>query len=332
MNWLFRRHFWVVHLVLLGITALILAKAFTTVVGYWLSKKIPELPTSKSLVQREEPLTLRDFAIANERNLFDAKREQLVTAEGSVEEEIDPGRWQDAKRSTLPLKLVSTLVFFDPFDSRAQILDMSAGTASIFSLGICEPYEKKNNLEIETVIPADEWEPDRPCNDVFGAATLVRIEEFRVYIFNERSKKYEYLSLLADDIGPIRPLATAAVDHGDEGSGIRKVGATSYEIDQKEFDKAMSNVAKLMTEARAVPEMDASGNLVGFKIAYLKEGSLFDKIGIERMDILTRINGYELNSNEKALQLFSKLRSADRFTIDIKRGDRSVTLDYSVVK
>src|SRR5262249_4993842 len=117
-----------------------------------------------------------------------------------------------------------------------------------------------------------------------------------------------------------------------EGEGVRKVGPTSYEIDQNEYDKALANIGRLMTEARAVPELDGQGNYLGFKIVYLKEGSLFEKIGIERMDILTRINGYELNSPEKALQLFGKLKTASQFTIDLKRGDRSVTLDYSVVR
>jgi len=332
VNWLFRRHFWVVHLVLLSITAAILAKAFTTVVGYWISKTIPELPASRGLVRQEEPVGPRDFSVANERNLFGAKREQLTAGDGALEQEIDPGRWQDAKLSSLPLKLVSTSVFFDPFRSRAQILDMSSGKSAIFSLGDCEPYTKKNKPEMETVLPGNKWEPERACNNIFGAATLMRIEEYRVYIFNERSKKYEYLSLLEESKRPFLIPRAARAEAYEEGSGVRKVGATSYEIDQREFDRALSNVAKLMTEARAIPEMDANANLVGFKIAYLKEGSLFDKIGIKSNDVLSRINGYELNSNEKALQLFGKLRSADRFTIDIKRGGQSVTLDYSVVK
>lgn len=333
MNWLFRRHFWIVHLVFLSIIAIVLAKIFTTVMGYWLSKTIPEMPSATSFVPLEAAPTLKDFSIANERNLFGARREPVSEIDES-EQDIDPGRWQDAGPSSLPLKLVSTMVFLDPFQSRATILNTATEQALNFSLGECRPFQKKHSSEIETVLTPEQWEPDRSCNSVFGMATLVRIEDFRVYIFNERSRKYEYLSLLEDDRVPIRraPVAREESEEEEEGEGVRKVGATSYEIDQREFDKALSNVARLMTEARAVPETDAAGNLLGFKIAYLKEGSLFDKIGIEKSDVLTRINGYELNSNEKALQLFSKLRSADRFTIDIKRGDRSVTLDYTVVK
>lgn len=332
MNWLFRRHFWILHLVFLSIIAAVSAKTFTTLAGYWLSKSIPEKPSSKLFENREQEVLPKNFTLANERNVFAARREHISLADLEDENAVEPGRWQDALPTSLPLKLISTMVFFDPFDSRAVIQNISAGTALVFSIGECEEYQKSYNpRSMETVLPQQDWEPERHCNDIGGMATLKRIEEFRVYIFNERDRKYEYISLLANDKGPIRDYASADFEV-IEGEGVKKVGPTSYEINQGEFDKALSNVARLMTEARAVPEMDEAGNSVGFKIIYLKEGSLFEKIGIEKMDVLTRINGYEMNSPEKALQLFSKLRTASQFTIDLKRGDRSVTLDYSVVR
>lgn len=327
MNWLFRRHFWIVHLVLLSIVAFIMAKTLTVIAGYWLSKSIPEKPRASFFREPEPVPEDRDFDLANERNLFKAKREPVSLDE---EAEINTGRWQDAMPSTLPLKLVSTMVFMDPFDSRAVIQDMSGNRSDVFSLSDCDQFRKTyDQSKIETVLPEQSWVPARPCKNIFGMATLVRIEEYRVYIFNERDRKYEYLSLLADDKGPIRrppPMETG----GGEGEGVRKVGPTSYEIERGEFDRALSNVARLMTEARAVPEMDANGNYVGFKLIYIKDGSLFEKIGIEKMDVLTRINGYELKNPETALQLFGKLRTANQFTIDVNRGGRPVTLDYSV--
>ncbi len=327
MNWLFRRHFWVVMVVFICIIAFILAKTATTVAGYWLSKSIPEKPRASLFKEPEPEFLEKNFSVVNDRNLFKAKREQISLDDD--EQEVDSGRWQDAMPTTMPLKLVSTMVFSDPFDSRAVIMDMSSGVSSVYSLGECGEYQKTyDRSQIETVLPERSWEPSRPCNDIMGMATLRRIEEYRVYVFNERDRKWEYLLLLTDDKGPIhRPVM---VDAKGDGEGVRKVGATSYEIERGEFDRALSNVARLMTEARAVPEMDASGNYIGFKLVYIKDGSLFEKIGIEKMDVLTRINGYELNSPEKALQLFGKLRTANQFTIDVKRGDRPVTLDYSV--
>lgn len=331
MNWLFRRHFWVLHLVFLGIVAVIAAKTFTTLAGYWLSKSIPEKPSARLFEEPVETEQPKNFSLVNDRNLFAARREQISFADLEEADEVDPGRWQDAMPSSLPIKLVSTMVFLDPFDSRAVIMNAQGGASSVFSIGECEAYKKQYNpMQIETVLAESKWEPERHCNEIFGMAILKRIEEFRVYIFNTRDKRYEFLSLLPDDRRPIR-MAEAKFE-AVEGEGVRKVGATSYEIDQSEFDKALANVGRLMTEARVVPEKDqASGNFIGFKLMWVKEGSLFEKIGIKKDDVLTRINGYELNSPEKALQLFGKLKTAPQFTIDLKREEKSVTLDYSVV-
>jgi len=332
VNWLFRRHFWIMHVMFLSILALIMGKTCSTLVGYWLSKKLPEKPRVLQINHSDDEPVLKNFANINERNLFGARREEISLADLGDMEESDPGRWQDAGPSSLSIKLVSTMVFFDPFDSRAILQDSSAEHGQIFSIGECQEYQKKNSQQIETVIPSEGWEPERACNNVFGVATLLRIEESRVYIFNERDRRYEYLSLLEGDKGPPRQKMAMIEGTEEEGGGVRKTGPTSYEIDQAEFDRALSNVSRLMTEARAVPELDASGANIGFKLVYLKDGSLFERIGMEKMDVLTRINGYDLNTPEKALQLFSKLRSAPQFTIDLKRGDQSITLDYSVVR
>ncbi len=330
MNWLFRRHFWLVHLVFLCIIAVIAAKTITTLAGYWLSKSIPERPSAPPVEESPEENLPKEYAIANERNLFGAKREQISLTEEMEAQEVSQ-RWQDATPSSLPLKLVSTMVFSDPYRSRAVILNVTSGQSRVYSVGECEPYQKNYDpRQMETVLPEQEWVPERACNNIENLATVKRIEEFRVVIFNERDRKYEYLSLLAEEMMP--RFERIPVPMEEDGEGVRKVGPTSYEIKRNEFDKALSNIARLMTEARAVPEKDSKDNFIGFKIVYLKEGSLFEKIGIEKMDVLTRINGYDLDSPEKALQLFSKLRAADQFTIDLKRGDRSVTLDYSVVR
>jgi hypothetical protein len=314
----------------LTIVAVVLAKTFTILAGYWLLKHIPEAPPAKLFMLPEPKPLPKDFSEASDKNVFHARRE-VISLNEEQEEEEEPGRWQDAQLSSLPLKLVSTMVFSDPFDSRAIIYNLTSNISSIYSIGQCEEYHKNyDEMKIETVLPSKDWQPQRSCNNIDSMATVLRIEEDRVYIFNLRSHKYEYLSLLGESGRRHRPILESFAPV--EGEGIRRVGPTSFEIDQSEFDKALANIARLMTEARAVPEIDASGKYVGFKILYLKEGSLLEKIGLEKMDILTRINGYELNSPEAALQLFSKLKTASQFTIDLKRNDRSVTLDYSVVR
>lgn len=328
MNWLFRRHFWLVHLFFLSVIAVILGRTITTVASYWLLKAVGEKMYVKPLEKSIKESLFKNYEIANERNLFMAKREHVSLLE-EPEEDSDPGRWQDAGPSSLPLKLVSIMFFSDPFSSRAVVANLKTNKAKVYSIAECAKYRKIHSSDMETVLPSNEWQPDVPCNSIEGIALVRRIEEFRIYIFNERDRRWEYLSLMGEEKRARRPIVQMPES---EDLKIRKIGEHSYEVDQSELDKALSNVAKLMTEARALPKTDANGNVLGFEIVYLKPQSLFEKIGILKNDLLTRINGYDLSSLEKALELFSKLRYSDRFTIDLKRGDRPITLDYTVVR
>lgn len=307
---------------------MILARTSSSIVGYGLLKALGEKQIANPIIRQIKLKEEKNYSLASERNLMQAKRE-YVSLDEEEEEDSVPGRWQDATPSTLPLKLVSTMLFSDPFSSRTVILNLSTNKGFLYSINECDRFQKRYNTNIETVLTPNKWQPDRPCNNIDNIATLRRIEEYRIYIFNNRDRRWEYLSLLGDERRARKPII---FEKPEEGEGIRKIGPNSYEIDQTELDKAFSNVAKLMTDAKAIPKTDANGHIAGFEIVYMKAKSLFEKIGIEKMDLLTRINGYDLSSLEKALELFSKLRYSEKFTIDLKRGGQPVTLDYAVVR
>lgn len=330
MNWLFRRHFWCVHLLFLSITAFLLAKVAGSLLGYWVIKSLPSLPTVqiKKIIAKSNQEN--DYEPILKANLFNSRRETILLDEdisNNEDEDLQPSNWKDAMPSNLPLKLVSTMLSLDPFQSRAVIINMANQTRKVASVGECEPYIKKNNPNIETSLSPTSWEPERHCNDL-GIAIVKRIEEFRVYIFNKRDRRYEYLEL-GSSIK--RPMVKKVVEPKDVSEGIRKVGEYSYQIEQKKLDQTLGDIGKILLDARAMPETDASGSIIGFRLSYIKEGSLFEKIGLKTDDLLTRVNGYELDNPQKAFELFGKLRLSTQFTLDVKRGSSPITLDYSVV-
>ena len=47
---------------------------------------------------------------------------------------------------------------------------------------------------------------------------------------------------------------------------------------------------------------------------------MYAKIGIQNGDVIRRINGYEMNTPDKALEIYQKLRDASRIEIE-RRGD-----------
>jgi general secretion pathway protein C len=113
------------------------------------------------------------------------------------------------------------------------------------------------------------------------------------------------------------------------GKGVRKVGANAYEIPQNELNEAFENLSEISTQARMVPAFE-DGKPIGFRVFSVRPNSVFSKIGLENGDIIMRVNGYDLNSPEKVLEMYPKLKTGQEFSIDMKRGGSPMTLTYSV--
>ena len=64
----------------------------------------------------------------------------------------------------------------------------------------------------------------------------------------------------------------------------------------------------------------------------LKSGaeSLYSKIGLQNGDVVTRINGYEMSSPERGLEIYTKLKDAKQVNVDVKRRGKPMTLVYAI--
>lgn len=112
-------------------------------------------------------------------------------------------------------------------------------------------------------------------------------------------------------------------------SGIRNLGNNRWAVPRDEVEKARGNLNQLLKSARMEPQI-INGQTVGFTVKMVRPKSLLAQLGLRRGDTVTRVNGVELNSPEKALQIFQQLREAKRLTVDLKRGNENLTYDYEV--
>ena len=62
----------------------------------------------------------------------------------------------------------------------------------------------------------------------------------------------------------------------------------------------------------------------------IQPGSLYASIGIENGDVIQRINGYEINSPDKALEMYQRLRESSHVTIELERAGQVVRKEYNV--
>lgn len=107
------------------------------------------------------------------------------------------------------------------------------------------------------------------------------------------------------------------------GTPIRKV------IDRREVELAMNDLPKLLTQARAVPNM-VNGTLNGFRIDYMAPASFYEKIGVQTGDVLQRVNGVDIRDPGTVLNLLQQLKNEQVVKLDIVRNDQRSTITYEL--
>lgn len=112
-------------------------------------------------------------------------------------------------------------------------------------------------------------------------------------------------------------------------SGIKKIDDNNYEIDRALVDRALANPMAIAKGARVVPSVK-DGKSDGFKLYAIRQNSVYAKLGLTNGDTLQSINGFELNSAEKALEVYTKLREASSLDVSLTRRGKPVNIKYSI--
>ena len=89
----------------------------------------------------------------------------------------------------------------------------------------------------------------------------------------------------------------------------------------------LDDTARLARQGRAVPYR-RDGQTIGFKLFGLRPNSLPKRLGLLSGDILTEVNGKQLDSLNRAVALFGLLRSAEQLTLVILRRGEERRLSY----
>ncbi|MBU2647101.1 hypothetical protein KKI24_20500 [bacterium] len=103
----------------------------------------------------------------------------------------------------------------------------------------------------------------------------------------------------------------------------------NYRITSEEVDSQLNNFAKLLNQARMVPYFN-KGQHRGYQVKAIDKGSLYEKLGLKNNDVIEEINGEPLDSMEKVMGLFKKLRSEREFNIKLNRKGAPQFLNYHI--
>jgi general secretion pathway protein C len=103
-----------------------------------------------------------------------------------------------------------------------------------------------------------------------------------------------------------------------------------YFIERQVIEHALADTSDLASSARIVPSLH-DGRPNGFKLYAIRPGSLYARFGFQNGDTLLRINGHDLDSPDRCLETYSKLRTSTRFVVEILRRGLVHRLVYDVL-
>jgi general secretion pathway protein C len=113
------------------------------------------------------------------------------------------------------------------------------------------------------------------------------------------------------------PAASASADLDRR---IQRVGANEFQVDRGLREQILERDAPL-SGVRAIPEREGS-SVVGLHLVTVRRGSLLSRIGLESGDRLRSVNGLAIATPAKALEAYTRLRTADDLRLAFVRDGR----------
>lgn len=324
MGGLLRQYSWIIDLVAILLCSLLLAKIVGVYLGKALEAKrsVGVLKTAELPPIEKKKVDISNYSVIIDRNIFDAaeKGQESADQEGegpAVDEQAATG---EAVKTSLNITVLGVLVVGDGRDRRSTATIVSGSSVSKGKDG------KTSNGGAANVYAVGDEESFAP------GTRLTRVGPDRIEFLNNGRLEYaEVASEFAMNIfGPPKE-ASAAPEPAPRALKeplVKPETSGKFSVDQREIDEALSNLDRLYTEIRAVPNF-AGGKVSGMKILSVKGDSIFAKLGLRRGDVLQRINGVELDV-KRGFEIFNQLKDQKSIQLDLVRQGQPTSLEYEI--
>ncbi len=202
--------------------------------------------------------------------------------------------------SQLPLTLMGTLVHSNPAKSIAAIDIKGKNQVNSYSTG----------REIE------------------GIASIVTVERQKVIIRNLNLNRLEFIEMKKEGSKVAFGSATKSSDSAKE---VRKTGDNTFSINRSDLLKYTNDLSSILMQARAVPNREpGTGAINGFRVLDMQPGSIYEQLGIQRMDVIKSVDGTPVDSPAKAMELYNSLKNSPKLSLQVERNGKTETMTYNI--
>lgn len=157
-----------------------------------------------------------------------------------------------------------------------------------------------------------------------GNSELASVYPDRVML--RRAGKYETLRLPESENRSGASISVSA-NKSRSSSNNNKLGLNSEVAKLRK--EALKNPAMLAKFVNAVPARK-NGQFIGFRIIAKQKHPAFDELDLRSGDIITQVNGIDIDSPQKGFQILQQLRNATSVNVSISRGGQTINVSHSL--
>ena len=311
----------------------------------WLQKEVLSIsvssPESYQIQTEELPRdsgkSINFFEVILERNIFNAQKTEIglppllpepeiIALETSDEEAVEHTRLAIALAGTMIYGAKSSFAFISKKESLQKYV--------IYGIGECFNAktilrEKECNSESVKVLDIkDRWVLilHKETKQALWMVSPVGVEEVSTAVqpknVKTKTKKTQKTTAL------VVPPKEKAVTKNSALPSIPAEGENTFHFQRVWVDEQLENFGQLLNDARIVPTMKDEKPY--FMFQYIKEKSIYEKLGLKPNDIILEINGFLVDTVGKALRLLEVLQSEREISLKVEREGEPVQFHYYI--
>jgi general secretion pathway protein C len=150
-----------------------------------------------------------------------------------------------------------------------------------------------------------------------GNAELSEIQTSRVILM--RGGRYETLSLPEE-----------ALQSGSGRAPLRSGSPAQSQRLQTLRNTLKKNPKSLYGLVRTTPRRDEEGKMIGYTLQPGRNPKLFDELGLQPGDVVTRLNDIELSDLSNGMRALKSAQAGETVTLTVLRGDQEEELSINV--
>lgn len=210
-------------------------------------------------------------------------------------------------RTSLPLKLINTVVLQDSVKSIASV-------------------QVRSGRDLKEVHEGDKLD---------NLAQIFHITRQELVIKNLETGACELVTGdLPREKGPqlnvMSPSQANAFRQNKPIKGIENNG-NKFTISRELLEDKLKDINAILTQARATQIQNPDGT-ISFKMSEIEPGGIFAYLGIQDGDIIDSINGKPITDLNEVMSKFGAIKNMDQLQLGMRRESGDVQLDYAIKK